>query len=121
MANELTLSASLRFEKNSQVAQFYRGSRQFTVSGDEMIDMIVPVGTSEEAMPLGEIGTLGYCLVHNMDATNYVQIRTGTSGTAMIRLNAGEFALFRFGSGVTAPYWIADTGSCRCRVMIIEA
>jgi hypothetical protein len=92
------------------------------VTSDAVLDYVHTVGTSEEALKLPEqAGTLGYCFLHNLDATNYVQVRTATSGTAFIKMLAGEFCLFRFGSGVTAPYIIANSAACKVRVVILEA
>lgn len=96
------------------------GGRNFTFSGSRHIDTIHNVGTSEEAMKLGELGSLGWGFLYNMDATNYVQILTGTSGTAMLKFKAGEGYPFRFGSGVTAPYIIANTGACNVRYVLLE-
>lgn len=121
MANELTVSVAMRFEKSSVIADIAYGSLQFTVSGSRYIEHVQNVGTSEEALRLPESGaTLGWCLLFNMDATNYVEVYTATSGTAFAKLKAGEPAVFRFGSGVTAPFIKANSSACNVRVLIIE-
>jgi hypothetical protein len=62
---------------------------------------------------LGWIGTLGWVMLVNRDPTNYVEVKTATSGTIFARLEpAGGFCLFKCGSGVTAPYAIANTAAC---------
>lgn len=121
MSNELTLNASLA----------YSDSEDSDVSL-EIADLILSVvtkkftrfkqnvGTSEEALVLGEVSSLGYIMIVNRDETNYVEIRVSTGSTKFIKLKAGEFAIFRFGSGVTAPYIIADTAACQVDVLLIS-
>lgn len=77
------------------------------------------VGITEEALLLGDGGSIGYVLLKNLDSTNFVEIRTGTGATKFVKLLAGEIALFRFGSGVTAPYVIADTAACDLEITLI--
>jgi hypothetical protein len=96
------------------------GQRTFTLTGTRWIDTIHNVGTSEEAMKLGELGSLGWGFIYNMDATNYVEILTGTGGTAMLKAKAAEGFPFRFGSGVTAPYIKANTAACNVRYVLME-
>ena len=97
------------------------GSTLFTMTGDSALKYTQSIGTSEEALELGQdIGTLGWCMIKNLDATNFVSIRAGTGLGNFLRINAGEFALFRFGSGATAPFAIADTGAVLVEVLLIE-
>jgi len=117
LANEITAGASLVVTKNSQTYEFSIGNRSFTMSGNIVLDYVISIATTETAL-----GTFsgGWILMYNMDGTNYVEVKTATSGTIFAKLKAGEFALFRAGSGVTAPYAIANTGACKLRVMILE-
>ena len=92
----------------------------FTQTGDTYAEYIQTIGTSEEALELGQdIGTPGYCLIINLDTTNFVSIRRATGEGNCIRLDAGGFALFKWAA--TAPFAIADTGSCRVKVLLLEA
>lgn len=118
MANELALSATLRFSSgNYLVERQYSGL--FTVTGTDMTTGTQLIGTSEEALAFSaDIATPGYLFVKNMDATNYVEIRNATGAASTIKLKAGEFALFRI-SG-TAPYAIANTAACRIEFVVIE-
>jgi len=50
-----------------------------------------------------------------------VELRSGTGATDFIRLNAGEFALFRMSPDASAPYAIADTSSCNVLFVLLEA
>lgn len=76
------------------------------------------VGTSEEALNLGDITTVGYLLIENRDTTNYVTYRPATGGTDTVRIPAGGFALFY--AETSAPYVIANTASCILEVLAIE-
>lgn len=125
MADELTIEAFLSFVKNGcspDPASFARAT--FDVAGTNRIHQIqtIPTTASGTALSLGtSIGTLGYGFFVNRDATNFVELMTAVGGSKIIRLRAGECALFRFGQGVTAPAAIADTGSCDLEYWIIEA
>ena len=121
MANELTLTASLDYEDS----EGSEDSLQITdllvsVTTKKFVHVKQNIGTSEEALVLGEVTSLGYAIFKNRDATNFVSIRAGTGGTLIIKLLAGEVAMFRFGSGVTAPYAIADTSACQLEYVIIS-
>ena len=92
-----------------------------TQTGDSYAEFIQSVGTAEEALELGQdIGTPGYCLLINLDPTNFVSIRRATGEGNCIRLDAGGgFALFKLAA--TAPFAIADTGACRVKCLLLEA
>lgn len=83
----------------------------------------VPTTAGGTAIPLGGLGsgTLGYAMFVNLDATNYVDILSAVSGTALIRLLPGETALFRFTAGITAPAMLAHTGAVAVQYLICEA
>lgn len=120
MANTITPTLSATPTGGTTVAR--TASVTFTINDTDQRYQsgIQTVGTSEEAVNLGDLSgvTLGYAWFKNLDATNFVQIKTATSGTLMVKLKPGEAASFRFGSGITAPYIIADTASCRVEYVI---
>ena len=95
----------------------------FTQTGIGLVHKTVTATTSEAALAIPS-GTLGYAMfVCRAVATagNYVNIKTATSGTVIIKMNVGEAAMFRFGSGITAPYIHAVTGNCTVEYLILEA
>lgn len=121
MSNELTLSGSLTMDDTvSSVIERSFESLRVSMNTLRYVANSVSVGTTEEAIPLGEVSSLGWFIAKNLDTTNYVEIRTGTGGTKIVKLKAGESALFRFGSGVTAPFWIADTAACRVEYVLFS-
>lgn len=121
MANELTLNTSLALNKGGATPSV-AGTRnaQYTVAGFRYVRGLQSVGTSEEALGIGELASLGYAWFKNLDGTNFVTIKTGTGGVNMVKIKAGETAVFRFGSGVTAPFAIADTAAVKLDYMIVE-
>lgn len=122
MANELTVSASLRYSKNGvniDSDDFGAAGVQIDVTGTEILRHVQLVGTSEEALYVGaDIGTPGYVLMKNLDPTNYVSVRAASGVADLIKLSPGEIALFRLQS--TAPYVIANTAACRLAYIVIE-
>lgn len=120
MANELTVSSGVRYNDGA--------STDFQRSFVDSVDLatlrhnhaIHNVGTSEEAMLLGDVSTLGYCWLRNLDGTNFVEVRTGTGAAKFVKCKAGEVQCFRFGSGVTAPYIVADTAACQVEYLIVS-
>lgn len=121
MANEITLTGSLVYEDSELADEFLQIlEKQITISTKKYVKAKQNIGTSEEAIGLGEVTSLGWAMFINRDSTNFIQLRTATSGTAFAKITAGSFALFRFGSGITAPYAIADTAACQMEYLILS-
>lgn len=119
MANEITLDGSLVYED----AYGKKGSLQLfatlaSVVTRRIVRLIQSIGTTEEAMILGDVSGLGWCMIVNRDATNFVEVRTGTSGTKFCKIPPLKFALFFFGSDVTAPFLIADTAAVEVDIFL---
>lgn len=122
MANEVTLSVSLSVLKSGSGLDMKRSfSGQFDMSGTEFIHNTQIVGTSEEALLMGDVAAPGWAFFKNLDATNYVEIRAATGVADTLRLNAGEAAVFRFAADATAPFAIANTAAVRLEYLILEA
>lgn len=122
MANELSITASLSFADSEGTDETLDVSEyELTISTKKYIKAKISVGTSEEALPLGEVSSLGYCFFKNLDETNYVEIRSGTGASNdVIKVGPLGIALFRFGSDVTAPYVIANTAACQCEYILVS-
>ena len=79
------------------------------------------IATSETAIDLGGVATMGWVMFFNRDATNYIEIKTAASGTIIGKMLAGEsYGPVRIGSGVTAPVAIANTSACLMDVLILS-
>lgn len=121
MANEITLTVGLQLVNSNLRAQFPQVSSQYTQTTAGMSDQVLSIGTSEEDVAMVDITTPGVCVLHNLDSTNFVKWGP-KSGGAMIemgRLKAGDKQVIRFGASVTLRM-IADTATCKVRVMCLE-
>lgn len=122
MANELTLACSLGY-KDSESADLKLAIAELlmNVSTKKFVYAKQNIGITEEAIGLGEVTSLGMALFINRDTTNFISIKTATGGTIFARLQPSNgFAAFRFGSGVTAPFAIADTAACQMEYIIVS-
>lgn len=119
MANELTLTASCKFLKGDSDVLFNKSGILLDVSGDDYVRLTQNVGTTQEALNLGDLTTPGYILVFNRDTTNFVSIRPGTGENDLVKIPAGGIALFMIAS--SAPFIIADTAACIVEYLLIEA
>ena len=120
MANEIKASVSLDYADGSRAAKLSFGGLSFDVTGDNytQVTMEAPI-TTAGAMELGDITTPGWCVIRNLDDTNFVEIRDGLSGADVIKLPANGIALFYLAT--STPYVIADTAACDIEYLIIEA
>lgn len=121
MANEIKINTSIRLSKGSNLHQFTPAQLSLTQTGSLIYDNIHAIGTSEETAgpAFGDIGTEGLCVIHNLDATNYVHVgfATGVYGMRLYPLWAP--AMFTLEPNATL-YLKANTASCNVRVIVYE-
>lgn len=123
MADEITVNCRLQVTKdasNIDDPPILSPPDKIDWSGTERLDMIVKVGTSEEALPMTDITTPGWCYAENLDTTNYVSIRSATGVAACLELKPGEGYPFRLARTATAPFAIANTAEVRMRWVVYE-
>lgn len=113
MANEITLSGNLSYSDANGAKQelgveslLQSVTTKITYRGQQSI------ATSETTLELGKVSSVGYVIIINRDDTNYVEVKTGASGTIFAKLPPGGFCILYLGSGVTAPVAIANTAAC---------
>ncbi len=114
MANEITVSAGLTVYKSSVMSSAVGRSvvdATFTMTGNPYVQGVISVGTSAEAIPLGEVTQPHWAWFKNLDATNYLTIRNGASGADLLRLYPGELCPVPLDITAT-PYAVADTAAC---------
>jgi len=119
MADELTITASLALVKNNISATKSVSAITVDVAGTGYQKGVQNIGTSEEAIAVGGVGTNGYIMITNLDATNYVKVRPATGVADLIRIAPGDVCLFR--CEAAAPFAIADTAACDIEVMLVES
>ena len=115
MAGTNTTSGSLTYSAGGSSTVY---QLSVPVAGTNFVEGTISVTTSAIAIPLGSIGTVGWMMIINLDPTNYVTVINGSSGTALVKIKAGEFALFRCASA--APYIQANTATCSVSYLAIE-
>lgn len=125
MADELkmTVVTSYSDEDGLELPNLGIVDDTFDVTTKQHVSGTPSVGTSEEAIPLGEVTAAGaHITVVNLDASNYIEIRSATGASNdHVKLPAGEACAFRFGSDVTAPYWVANTAAVKVHYRIVAA
>lgn len=122
MANEITMTAKISFDKGLVVGVSRdETDKQVDVAGTRYTQIVQEIGTSEEVIALGDVpsASIGYCHMKNLDATNFVEVRPALGAADLMKLKPGESAVFRFTLSVV-PAMIADTGACDVEILIIE-
>ena len=121
MANELTVSASIAY--NPSVAQQFAIAKveeilRIDMTGSDHSQGTQVLSTTEEALDVsGDIGTIGICLIKNI-ATTAVEVQIGISGQFPMRLNQGEFCLFRANGTIFVK---ATSGTPSIQFLVFEA
>ena len=118
MANEITVTTKLSFTKGGTTTSLEVSNLKVDVSGSRFIHNRQEIGTSEEAIDVGDLASVGYMLLVNRDATNFVEVRAGTGVADTIKLKPGESSLIRLVA--TAPFAIADTAAVELEYLLIE-
>jgi len=119
MANEIAIDATIRYEDSEGTELSLQNVDSITLTTKLVHRTKQNVGTSEEALKLGDVSSLGWLMLKNLDETNYIEVKTGTGGTVIGKMLAGEsFGPIRVGSGVTAPYVVANTAACQMEIFL---
>jgi hypothetical protein len=98
MANEISVTAKLQIVKGNLSNTNSTSSFSLDQDGDGLVSGVQNIGTSAEAIDLGDVGTLGYAYFRNVGDTNNVQIGQDISGGGFeefMLLEPGEVALCR--------------------------
>jgi hypothetical protein len=120
MANEIAASVSLSVSKNGAAIASGQLSIVDDMAGDQMITNVQAVGTSAEAVNLGDVSTVGYVLFKNMDATNYVELALASDVLSQIfaKLLPGDIALIPLATATI--YAMANTAGVNLLVCGVE-
>lgn len=122
MANEIKLNWSLSVTQGNLNRRVPSATQNITMTETEpaMAGGIIEVGTTHEAIPLGDVATRGIGYVKNLGPTNFVEIGVLVSGTfyGLHKVKVGESYPIRFGSN--APYAKADTAAIKLEYEIYD-
>ena len=116
MSAELTLQAAIAFLKGGASLNASFPSSFFDVAGGVGTQQVASIGTADEVLPLGDISTIGFVFLRNLDATNFITI--GSDGTLYpIKLKPNEFFLGRWNAA--AIHAKANTAPCNLESLIL--
>lgn len=117
MANEIRANAKLSFSKGGSSDSF-DVTATIDMAGSQYAKKTQTVGTSEENLDKGDVGTIGRYLVKNLDPDNFVQLGPST-GVYSEKLLPGESAMGRWAAANIIAK--ADTAPCLVEYFLIEA
>lgn len=121
MANELRLTINFAYEQDGNKIDKSVANLGVDVALSVVASGVQEIGTSEEALGLNGVVAGGFVYMKNLDDANFVELRSGTGATDVIRLMPGEPALFRLSPDATAPFMIADTAACEVEYVVLSA
>lgn len=118
MAKEINITASLSIAQNGTVfAQIF--PLVLDMAGDNMFQNIQDVGTTCEAVLLGDLATIGYLLLKNLDVTNYVELSSdNANANKIMKILPGGVALIP--PGTITLYATAHTAGIKLFVLAGE-
>ena len=128
VARELTISLSAAYEDDAgMTAQVDISNLIVTLATARCHHTKQNVGTTQEAINLGDVSSLGVLVLVNLDPTNYIEVKTATGGTIIAKLfplvDSGAAGLnwccLQVGSGITAPFVIANSGACEMEIFLL--
>jgi hypothetical protein len=123
MADEIQISTTMTVREGN--INWTPGATSFTATltaaAPARASGIASIGTTHEAIPLGDVATLGMARLKNVDATNYIEIGVVVSATfyPVVRINTNESCVFRLAQGIT-PYARANTAAARLEYDIFD-
>ena len=123
MANEITFTASLTFNKpavmSSAIARSVTALLR-NVTGNFYIQDTMSVTTAALAIPQGSVVTPHWAFFQNLDPTNYLTLFNGASGAVFARLLAGDCAFVPL-DPACVPWAQANTAACQMEYLIISS
>lgn len=117
MADEYRISIQGKFEKTLTQTFGYSGLL-LDVAGTDCVKVTQTVGTSDETIPLGDVGTIGRVFIRNHDATNYVTAGADDTNQPVKVLPGDQIITGWNGAAVHVK---ANTAPCFCEIFILEA
>jgi hypothetical protein len=115
MADEIQLAMAINISKDFYVCNINKSwTLDLNTAGEG--GGIQIIGTSEEAVDFGDVATLGYLYLVNLDATNFITFGPDSGGMVeMGKLLPGEAALVRLKPGITV---MAKADTANCNVLV---
>jgi len=121
MADEITIISGISVLKSNLSTTIPTTSSTVDLSGTKFIRNCQTVGTTYEAVSVGDLASAGWCYIKNTDTTNYVEfgVEVAAAFYPFVKILAGETSLIRPTSATL--YALADTASVRVQIIATEA
>jgi hypothetical protein len=121
MADEVYGQIVIRYAKNG-IDEGKSYSNSVDATGDHLVKNVQDVTTTAAAISLAGVSTPKHLFARNLDATNYVEIGTGTGGSFVpfAKLEVDGLPMF-VPLSTTAPTAKANLATCKVEFFIIEA
>ena len=126
MARELTVTFGADYEDTTtDVVGSFDSSNIITLATSKLLNTVMTIATTETALELGDISSKGFCIIANLDTTNYVEVKVATAGAIFAKLfpkdsTAGlNWCCVHLGSGAQAPYAIANSSACKVQIFLL--
>lgn len=122
MPDEITIISGLSVTKTNLTATIPTTSASVDLSGTKFIRNCQIIGTTYEAITVGDLGSAGWCYIKNTDATNYVEIGLEVAAAfyPFVKILAGETA-GPFRLATLTIFGKANTASVVADIFILEA
>lgn len=124
MSNEITIGVTVQVNSANFITSFLPGSIQVDLASQVASGgaQIIGTATNAEFIVMGDVTAAGYSWFRNLDATNYVDIGTGTgtSFVASLRLKPGQIAVAPL-HPTNPPSARANVGACNLFYNILSA
>lgn len=121
MADEITLAGSLQVNNGNHHFKTLDRRFQDDQSAIGAHGQVVDVGTTEEAMPIGDVSSEGWLELTNLDDTNYVDWGPDSGGSmvGVGRLEPGHTQRIKMIPGTTIR-WVANTAAVKVEMLLLE-
>ena len=94
MANEITITTGIQIQKGSLNRLIPTRSFSADMAGTRVIQNVQAVGTTHEALVVGDLASAGYCTITNLSTTNYAELGVDVAATfyPVVRIDPGKSA-----------------------------
>ena len=123
MASEIKTKSSFTATKGSLVVSMIPATKTFTLTGDRAFrdGQSIPTTAAGTLLTFGDLTTLGYALITNLDGTNFIEIGVQVAATfyPFLKLEAGQDCSLWLVNGVSY-YALADTAAVILDIQALE-
>jgi hypothetical protein len=120
MANEITHNLRVQLANGSLRFDFNPGRLQVDQATQLLFDSTQSIATSEATIALTGVSTPRLIILHNLDATNYVEAGFVTTVYGLRLRPSAVPSCFEINTSITSLFLRANTAACRVRIIAIN-